>query len=100
MEDPIYSGVDDDVADHIAETLETIVKTLVADREDEVGVSWRDGQSRTTFIVKAAQDDLGKVIGRDGRMAQALRTILSATSKKHSRKFDVRIDSGVRPGEE
>jgi len=58
-----------------------IAKALV-DKPDEVVVTEVDGEQTTVVELKVAKEDLGKVIGKQGRTARALRTILSAASTK------------------
>ncbi len=58
-----------------------IVKALV-DQPDEVSVNEIEGSHTTILEVRVAKKDMGKVIGKQGRTAQAIRTILSAASGK------------------
>ena len=58
-----------------------IVKALV-DQPDEVSVNEIEGSHTTILEVRVAKTDMGKVIGKKGRTAQAIRTILSAASGK------------------
>lgn len=58
-----------------------IAKSLV-DNPDEVTVSEIQGESTSVLELKVAKEDLGKVIGKNGRTARALRTILSAAAAK------------------
>ncbi|EKD42382.1 MAG: hypothetical protein ACD_73C00184G0007 [uncultured bacterium] len=61
--------------------VEMIAKALV-DKPDEVEVTEVEGEQTTVVELKVAKDDLGKVIGKQGRTARALRTILGAASTK------------------
>jgi predicted RNA-binding protein YlqC (UPF0109 family) len=63
------------------ELIEYIAKALV-DNPDEVQVSEVVGDQTSVLELKVAKDDLGKVIGKQGRSARAMRTILSAASTK------------------
>jgi predicted RNA-binding protein YlqC (UPF0109 family) len=63
------------------ELIEYIAKLLV-DNPEEVNVTELEGEQTTVIELKVAKEDLGKVIGKQGRTAQAIRTILSAASKK------------------
>ncbi|MCP4721806.1 MAG: KH domain-containing protein [Desulfobacteraceae bacterium] len=63
------------------ELVEYIAKALV-DNPDEVIVSEVSGDQTSVLELKVAKDDLGKVIGKQGRSARAMRTILSAASTK------------------
>jgi predicted RNA-binding protein YlqC (UPF0109 family) len=61
--------------------IEEIAKALV-DRPEEVSVSEVDGERTTVFELRVATSDLGKVIGKQGKTARAMRTILSAAGTK------------------
>jgi predicted RNA-binding protein YlqC (UPF0109 family) len=61
--------------------IEYIAKALV-DNPDEVEVSEVEGSKTSVLELKVAKEDLGKVIGKQGRSARAMRTILSAASAK------------------
>lgn len=59
--------------------IEYIAKSLV-DKPEEVEVKEVEGEQTSVLELKVAKDDLGKVIGRQGRTARAMRTILGAAS--------------------
>ena len=61
--------------------VEYIAKALV-DNPDQVTVSEVKGDQTSVLELKVAKEDLGKVIGKQGRSARAMRTILSAASTK------------------
>lgn len=61
--------------------LETIVKALV-DNPDEVTVREVQGEKSTILELKVNEDDVGKVIGKQGRIINALRTILRSAAVK------------------
>ncbi|WP_300461759.1 KH domain-containing protein [Desulfobacula sp.] len=63
------------------ELVEYIAKALV-DNPDQVQVSEVVGDQTSVLELKVAKEDLGKVIGKQGRSARAMRTILSAASTK------------------
>ncbi|HXG17345.1 MAG TPA: KH domain-containing protein [Calidithermus sp.] len=63
------------------ELVETIAKALVDD-VDSVRVSEVEGENVTVIELRVAQADLGKVIGKQGRTARAMRTILNAYATK------------------
>lgn len=63
------------------ELIEYIAKALV-DNPDQVLVSEVSGDQTSVLELKVAKEDLGKVIGKQGRSARAMRTILSAASTK------------------
>ncbi|MBN1627192.1 MAG: KH domain-containing protein [Deltaproteobacteria bacterium] len=61
--------------------IEFIAKALV-DKPEEVIVTEIEGEQTSVIELKVAKEDLGKVIGKQGRTARAMRTILSASSTK------------------
>lgn len=65
----------------LKELVEYMAKALV-DKPEEVSVAEVDGEQTSVLELKVAKDDLGKVIGKQGRTAQAMRTILGAVSTK------------------
>jgi len=68
------------------ELLEKIAKVLV-DNPDEVKVNVVESGSTMVLELKVAKDDMGHVIGKNGRIADAIRTILRGAEKKVNRKF-------------
>ena len=70
----------------IDEALEHLVKGIV-DNPDDVVITEREGRRGTTLEVRVHPDDIGKVIGRNGRTAKALRTVVSALAGR-----SVRVD--------
>ena len=72
------------------ELIELIAKALV-DSPDEVSVRAIDGEQSTVLELKVAPSDLGKVIGKQGRTARAVRTILGAAGMKLKRRFTLEI---------
>ncbi len=67
-----------------------IVKALV-DQPEEVSVNEIGGGHTTVLEVRVAKTDIGKVIGKRGRTAQAIRTILSAASGKSRKRYILEI---------
>lgn len=61
--------------------IETMAKALV-DNPSEVSVSEVDGEKTTVYELRVSTSDLGKVIGKQGKTARAMRTILSAAGTK------------------
>ena len=70
----------------IDEALEHLVKGIV-DNPDDVNVKEKTHRRGTTLEVRVNPDDIGKVIGRNGRTAKALRTVMSALAGR-----SVRVD--------
>ncbi len=64
------------------EELLTFIARNLVDEPDEVKVDVVDGDRATIYELSVADDDLGKVIGKDGRTARAIRTLLAATSAR------------------
>jgi len=67
-----------------------IVQALV-DQPEEVSVNEIGGSHTTVLEVRVAKTDMGKVIGKQGRTAQAIRTILSAASGKARKRYILEI---------
>ena len=67
-----------------------IAKALV-DKPDEVVVTEIEGEQTSVIELKVAKEDLGKVIGKQGRTARAMRTILSASSTKLNKRSVLEI---------
>ncbi len=65
----------------IKELVEVIARAL-AEYPDEVSVREISGQQISVIELRAAKDDLGKIIGKEGRNAHALRTLLNAAATK------------------
>jgi predicted RNA-binding protein YlqC (UPF0109 family) len=63
------------------ELIEYIAKALV-DNPDEVKVTEVEGEVTSVIELRVAKSDLGKVIGKEGRTARAMRTLLTASSTK------------------
>jgi hypothetical protein len=72
------------------ELLELIAKALV-DQPDDVVVTEIEGEQTTVLELKVARDDLGKVIGKQGRTARSIRTILAAAGMKLRKRIVLEI---------
>ena len=70
--------------------IKEIVQAIV-DQPDEVSVTEIVGENTTVLELKVAKTDMGKVIGKQGRNAQALRTILSAAAGKTRKRHVLEI---------
>lgn len=70
--------------------VELIAKALV-DQPEKVVVSVLDGEQTTILELKVAPEDLGKVIGKQGRTARAIRIILGAAGMKLKRRYNLEI---------
>lgn len=72
------------------ELLVYLAKSLV-DSPDNVQVNEVQGERSTILELKVAPDDMGKVIGKQGRIAQALRTIVNAAAVKDGKRVMIEI---------
>lgn len=72
------------------ELVEYVARALV-DVPEEVRVNMIEGEKSTILELKVSPDDIGKVIGKHGRIAKAIRTILSATSTKTGKRVVLEI---------
>ena len=72
------------------ELVEEIAKALV-DHPEQVLVNAVEGEQVTVLELRVAPDDLGKVIGRQGRTAKSIRTILNAVASRTNRKVVLEI---------
>lgn len=70
--------------------IEAIVRELV-DNPDEVKITEVDGERTTVFELRVGPGDLGKVIGKRGKTAGAIRTLLSAASAKKGKRAMLEI---------
>ncbi|MBW1714319.1 MAG: KH domain-containing protein [Deltaproteobacteria bacterium] len=70
--------------------IEYIAKVLV-DNPDEVRVTELEGKQTSVIELRVAKEDLGKVIGKQGRTARAMRTILGAASTKMKKRSVLEI---------
>lgn len=72
------------------ELLETIAKALV-DYPNEVKVNEINGERSTILELKVAESDMGKVIGKQGRIAKAIRVVVKASAIKQDKRVNVEI---------
>ena len=70
------------------EILQKIIENLVENKE-EVSIKQKDEENSTIFEVKVAEADMGKVIGKQGRMAKSIRTIMKAVAIKENKKVQI-----------
>lgn len=72
------------------EVVEVIIKALV-DNPDEVVVTEKVSGRNVTIQLHVAPSDMGKVIGKQGRIAKAIRSVVKAASSKDNKRVDVEI---------
>jgi len=74
----------------VKDLVEQIAKALV-DQPDRVQVKEVEGEQTTVLELRVAQEDLGKVIGKQGKTARAVRTLLAAAGMKVRKRFVLEI---------
>ncbi len=74
----------------MGELVKFIAMSLV-DKPEEVKVEEKQGEKATTIELHVAPEDMGKVIGKQGRIAKAIRTVVKAASIKENKKYIVEI---------
>ena len=72
------------------EVLEVIAKALV-DSPDEVSIKEVEGEDAVTLELRVAPADMGKVIGKQGRIAKALRTVVKAAATREDKHVVVEL---------
>ena len=70
------------------EILETIILNLVDDKES-VQITETENEKSIIFEVKVAQNDMGKIIGKQGKLARSIRTVMKAIAGKERKKVSV-----------
>ena len=70
------------------EILKTIISNLV-DNKEAVEINQVNGEKSIIFEVKVAEGDMGKVIGKQGRLAKSIRTLMKAFASKEHKKVSV-----------
>ncbi len=75
----------------MVELIEYIAKSLV-DEPEKVKVSSQEGEDVNNILLQVSSTDMGKVIGKQGRIAKSIRSILKAVSLKEEIKVNLEID--------
>ena len=70
------------------EVLELMIKNLVDDAE-AVSIKELNGEKSIVYEVKVSEDDMGKVIGKKGRVARAIRAIMKSVASKENKKVTI-----------
>ena len=70
------------------EILEIIISNLVDDKE-AIDINQIDGTQSVVFEVKVAEKDMGKIIGKQGKIAKSIRTVMKAVASKEHKKVTV-----------
>ena len=76
--------------ERVRNMIETIVKTIV-DKEEDVQVKLVEGEKTAIIELKVNKDEIGKVIGKQGRIVKAMRTLVAATSAKYNKRIILEI---------
>ena len=96
---PSESPIDGDASRRMQDLIAGLAKALV-DNPESVSVEVIPEQTSTVLRLRVAANDIGKVIGKQGRTARSIRTILSAASMKLQHRFalDIVEDHSAGPG--
>ncbi len=70
------------------EIIETIILNLV-DNKEAVQINELQGEKSVVFEVKVAEGDMGKIIGRQGRLAQSIRSVVKAVASRQHKKVTI-----------
>ena len=70
------------------EILETVIKALV-DNQEAVKINAVEGEKSIVYEVKVADEDMGKVIGKDGKIARAIITLIKALAAKEQKRVSI-----------
>ena len=70
------------------ETLKIMIENLV-DNKDEIEITSEENGNRVNFKVKVNKDEMGKVIGRQGKIAHSIRTVMKAVAAKEHKRISV-----------
>ena len=68
--------------------LQTIIENLVDDKAS-ISINEIEGEKSVVFEVKVAESDMGKIIGKQGKIAQSIRSIMKAVSAKEHKRVSV-----------
>ena len=70
------------------DVLELLITNLVEDKAS-VKVNQKDGEKSIVFEVRVAESDMGKVIGRQGKIAKSIRTVMKALAAKENKRITI-----------
>ena len=70
------------------EILQKIIENLV-DNKEKIEINELEGEKSVVLEVKVAQEDMGKIIGKQGRLAKSIRTVVKAIAAKEQKKVSV-----------
>ena len=69
----------------------TYIRQSLVENPDEVSVTERKAEGETVFEVRVAEGDMGKVIGRQGRIVKEIRVLMKAVAQRKGKKVSVEI---------
>ena len=70
------------------EILETVIRSLVSEQE-QVSINEVNGEKSIVLEVKVVESEMGKIIGKDGRIAKAIRTLMKAIASKEGKRVTI-----------
>ena len=70
------------------QVLETIIKNIV-ENPDEVTITEKEEENKTIYNVKVAESDMGRIIGKQGKVANSIRTLMRALNSKDKKKISI-----------
>ena len=70
------------------DVLEVVIKNLV-DNAQEVSINEKTNANAISYEIKVAKDDMGKVIGKQGKMAKAIRTLMKSIALKEHKRINI-----------
>ena len=70
------------------QVLETIIRNIV-ENQDAVSITEKEEADRITFEVKVAETDMGRVIGRQGKVANSIRTVMKALGSRDRKRVNI-----------
>ena len=79
-----------DSANAVKQMIETIAKTIV-DKEEDVKVNLVEGERTAIIELRVNKDEVGKVIGKGGRIVKAMRALVSAASAKYNKRIILEV---------
>jgi uncharacterized protein len=74
-----------------SESLLKYIVSFLVEKPDEINIREVEGDKNSVLELSVSESDIGKVIGRNGRIAKSLRTLIAATSAKEGKSFTLEI---------
>ena len=84
----ILKKAESEILNIMKEILQTIIENLVDDKAS-VSINEVEGEKSIVFEVKVAETDMGKIIGKQGKIAQSIRSIMKAVASKEHKRVSV-----------